>query len=535
MCWKPAHHSRGRAIVLFSCGTSRCLFSRGHSEPQFSQHGEYSRRGTPWAARAPAAHYLRVVLGIIVIALALGSPARVLGADLPGATDLPLAAPATGVVPEDAAGIALPRTNETGFGVAAGVGETDNVRLASEHRESQTLAAANLDFTLSRSGTLLDVSALGNFSYIDYLQHAYRREFLGRLDGLAILKLWAYHLHWIVRDDYGESQLDVFAAVTPANLQRVNVVTTGPDLTLRPTEASFLELEGLYQRITYQTSPFDGDSLTGSLAVGRRVSPLSKLSLDAQVQRLHFDNTMVNTNFDRRELYGEYSIIGARTAIDAQLGATQADDTGPWKTSPLARLSLSRKVSPSSTVTLGGGREYTDAGGAFSDLTAGAAGGIAIGAVAQTTANYVRNYGSLGWTFSRLRTTFALTGQWERDIYDKASAVLYNATRTDAEFSLGRNLTRHLTGDVIGSWASTRYAHQGFTDRYGTVGAALTWHPGRWLEVYARYDHTFRRPGGAQAAISGGGYDEDRIFVMLGYRPHAAADEGAQAEPLAEP
>lgn len=522
--------------MLLSWGTSRCLFSRGHSEPQFSQRCDYNSRDTRCAARAAAARYLFSVIELIVIALALGSPALVLGVDLPGAGDLAPAGPVTSVVPEDVAGIALPPTNETRFGIAAGVGETDNIKLTSAHRESQTLAAANLDFALSRSGPRLNVSALGNFTYIDYVQHAYGRQFLGRLDGLAILKLWSYHLRWIVRDDYGESQLDPFAAVTPANLQRVNVVTTGPELRLRPTDASFIELEGLYQRITYETSPFDGDSLTGSLAVGRQLSPLSKISLAAQVQKLHFDNTQVNTNFNRRELYGEYSATGARTVFDAQLGATQANDTGRWKTGPLARVSLSRKISPFTTVALNGGREYTDAAGAFSDLTAGAAGGIAIGGVAQTTANYVRQYGSLGWTFSRLRTLFALTGRWERDTYDKQSAVLYNATRTDVELTLGRNLTTHLAGDVTGSWASTKYAHQGLTDRYGTLGAGLTWHPGRWLELYARYDHSFRRPGGAQAAASGGGYDENRVFVMLGYRPHTAADEAAaQAGPLAGP
>ncbi|MDE2448521.1 MAG: outer membrane beta-barrel protein, partial [Gammaproteobacteria bacterium] len=364
-----------------------------------------------------------------------------------------------------------------------------------------------------------------NFSDIDYLQHAYGNQVFGRFDGLATLKLWTDHLNWIVRDDYGQAQLDPFAAVTPTNLERENVLTTGPDLTLRPTDASFVELEALYQRITYQKSPFDGESLTGSAAVGRRISALSKISLVGQEQQLRFDNTTRNKNFARRELYGDYDIIGARTAFDVQLGATQADDSGSWTTSPLARLSLSRKVSPFSAVNLGGGREYTDAAGAFSDLRGGAAGGIVVGGVTQTTANYLRNYASAGWAFSRLRTTAELTGRWERDTYDRTSDAIYNVTRTDAELSLGRNLTRRLVADIVGSYNRTQYANQHFTDQYGTVGAGLTWRPGRWVEVYARYDHSFRRPGGPQAAVGGGGYDENRVFVMLGYRPHGAADE----------
>jgi hypothetical protein len=464
----------------------------------------------------------------VLTALALSAPALVFGAEVPGAGDIaPAAAPLTSMVSEDAAGVATPPAYETWYGIAVGVGETDNVNLSSTNRKPQTLAAADLDLSLSRGGSRLDVSLLGNFSDIYYVQHAYGNQVLGRFDGLAILKLWTDHLSWIVRDDYGESQLDPFAAVTPTNLQRENVLTTGPELTLRPTDASFVELEGLYQRITYQSSPFGGTSLTGSVAVGRQISPLSKISLVGQVQQLHFDNTAINTNFDRRELYGSYSIIGARTACAAQIGATQANDSGSWKTSPLAELSLSRKISPFSTVNLDGGREYTDAAGAFSDLTAGAAGGIVIGGVTQSTANYRRNYASAGWEFARLRTSFELTGRWERDIYDRTSDTLYNVTRTDVELSLGRSLTRHLTADIVGSVARVQYKNQGFTDKYGTVGAGLTWRPGRWLEVYVVYDHSFRRPGGAQAAVEGYDYDENRLFVMLGYRPHSAADEAA--------
>jgi hypothetical protein len=433
--------------------------------------------------------------------------------------------PVPSLLAQDAAGVALPPTDQTLFGVAAGVGETDNVNLSPTNPQAQTLAATDLDFALTRAGSVLDASALGNFMDIDYLQNAYSNQVLGRFDGLAIAKLWSDRLKWLVRDDFGEAQVDPFAPLTPANLERENIVTTGPDLTLRPTAASFVELEGLYGRASYQSSPFDANTATGSIAFGRQLSALSSVSLVAQVQQLRFVNTTVNTDYDRREVFGRYRIQGARTQIDAELGATQADDVGSWSTTPLVRLSLERTVSPFSKITLGGGREYTDAAGSFADLRAGAAGGIALGAVSQTTANYLRNYALAGWEFSRLRTTFGLTGNWERDAYDRQEN--YDRTSADLEAMLGRQITQTLSADITASANQTKYFNQEFTDHYGTVGAGLIWRPGRWVEVYARYEHSLRRTSGPASVIApGSGYDENRVFVMIGYRPHAASGVG---------
>jgi hypothetical protein len=75
------------------------------------------------------------------------------------------------------------------YGVDLGVGETDNVALTPANRISQTMALADLDFSVNHQSRLLDVNALGNFSYIDYLQGAFGPELLGRLDGTATAQI----------------------------------------------------------------------------------------------------------------------------------------------------------------------------------------------------------------------------------------------------------------------------------------------------------------------------------------------------------
>ncbi|HEX5461278.1 MAG TPA: outer membrane beta-barrel protein [Steroidobacteraceae bacterium] len=491
----------------------------------------------------PSARACAIITRSVIAALALAAPALALAqtaAPPPGTAEVPpvQAVPGVGsagallpgamIPPRSAADLAPEPAEFTRYGVAAGVGETDNVNLATTHPKSQTLAAANLDFGVKRSGSRLDATAVGNFTDLYYVQGAYSNQVLGRFDGLALVKLWPEHFNWTIGDSYGEEQTDPFSAITPLSLQRVNVFQTGPQLTLHPTDATFVNLDAGYSRITYQRSPFDGHDFLGSFELGRRLSPLSKLSLVAEAESLRFDNTTLNTNYDRRQAYGRYLIEGARTSIDAQLGATQANDIGSWKTSPLVRLLLTRRLSPFSVVTFSGGREYTDSGGSFSNLTANTAGGILVAPSSQTTANYQRDYGSAGWRFVRLRTTIGLTADWERDTHDLQR--IFDARREDVAIDLGRSLTPQLFANLTGSVDRYEYINQGFTDKFGTVSAGLAYQAGRWVVVYARYDHAFRRGSGVVNPLFGGTeYDENRVFIMIGYRPHART--GASGQP----
>jgi hypothetical protein len=508
----------------------------------------------------PSAKARGLITRFVISALALASPALAFGQNAPpeGAAAVPPAQavpgvgspgaalpgavmPGTGLLGETAEGLEAPPADLTLYGIAAGIGETDNVNLSSTDPKSQTLAAADAAFDLRRSGSRLDASAIGNFTDIDYLQGAYSNQFLGRFDGLATAKLWSDRLKWVVGDDYGEEQTDPFAAITPVNLQRVNVFSTGPDLTLRPSYSTFIDFDARYSQISYQRSPFDGHNALGSAEFGRQLSPLSSLSVVVEAEELRFKNTLVNTDYDRRQAYGRYLIRGARTSIDAQFGATQANDVGSsWKTSPLVRLTLTRRVSPFSLVTLAGGREYTDAAGSFASLTSGAGGGIEVAPVSQTTGNYLRNYGSAGWNFARVRTTFGLTANWERDSYDVQS--VFNATHADLGLNIARALTPQLSVNISGSASRYDYLDQGFTDTFGTVGGGVAYRPGRWFVVYARYDHAFRRGSGAPTVLvigpsgipspvvvtTGGGYDENRVFVMVGYSPHSDTESNGE-------
>ena len=443
---------------------------------------------------------------------AVGAP----GAVLPGAALPATAVPIPGLNGAGITGFTPMPAEYTNYGVSTGLGESDNVNFSASHPESQTLSATNLFFDLIRSGSRLDLNATGNFSDTAYLEGAYSNQLLGRFDGAADATLWEHHLTWLVRDDYGDSQTDVLQSLTPTNLQRLNVFSTGPDLRLEPTLSSFVELQGIYSRNTWQDDPFNGNTEAGTLTVGHELSPAESISVVGQIQQEQFDNTVVNTNYQVHEYYGHYVVKAARTALSLEGGLAQANDTGSWRSTPLVRLSITRNISPFSTVSASGGREDSNSTGGFASLGNGVTGGIPIGSATQTTGNALHTYGNVNWGFQRERTSINLTGGWERYAYDVQSK--FNYALTDVALSLGRQLTPRLSANIMATADRGQYGNQGFTNTYSTGSAGLVYRPGTWIVIYGRYDHQFQRSSGLTRGL---GYDENRIFIMVGYYPHS--------------
>jgi hypothetical protein len=398
--------------------------------------------------------------------------------------------------------------------LSIGLGETDNVLLSASDTKFQTMALAGLDFEVRRHGTRLNTDLKGDFAYLDYLQHAYSKQLIGRLDGEATFALFPEWLTWVVDDSFGESAVSPFESTTPSNLEKINVVSTGPEVVLRPGQAVFLRLNARYAYSYYESSPFDSKRTLGTATIGRDLSRTSSVSLNAASERLRFKNTVVNTNYDRRKLYIRGDFRGSHTELSANAGASQANDRGHWVTTPLVELDASRTLSRSSKLTFLAGRQFIDIADAFRSLQSGAAGGIVVAPVVGTTANYLSSYASGGWAFERHRTSFDITGRWERDTYDSRHSAL-DVTRRGVELRLGRRMSSMLTAEAFGALYREDYAGQRFSDEYSVLGGAMALKPGRTMGFRVRYEHNRRTSSGA----GGAAYIENRVFLVAEYWP----------------
>jgi hypothetical protein len=407
------------------------------------------------------------------------------------------------------------------YGVDAGVAETDNVTLVSSHTVSQTIAIADLDFDFKQQTRLLDADVKGNFSYLDYLQHAYDRQLLGRFDGSGRFAIIPERLTWVLQDDFGQSVLDPFTPTTPNNLENVNYFSTGPDLAVRVGATGFLNASARYARTSYGTSPFNSNRLQGSLAWGLQLSARSTISLNADTERVLFQNTVLNTDFDRTNAFVRYTLQGARTEFSADLGATRISQSNDSTSGALAKVELSRKISSAAKLTLSGGHILTDASTSFSSLQSGAIGVVGTAAAAVTSDSYTSNYATAGWQYRRGRTTLGLSGRWEKDNY--AAQPLLDVTRSGGELRAARQVTRAFNAELLGRYFKTDYAHNFVTGPATSpqfddelVAAVLTWRYGRGLEVKLRLEHDARVTTSLDDA-----YKDNRAFLTVGYRPNS--------------
>ena len=430
------------------------------------------------------------------------------------------------------------------YSVDAGIGESDNVTLAPTNKVSQTLAITDLDFVAKEQSRLLDANAKGDFSYFDYLQNAYGGQLVGRFDGQGKVAIVPGRLIWVVEDSFGQAAIDPYVPVTPANMENINYFSTGPDLVMRVGSLNFIDLSLRYARAQYQSSPFDSNRGLGSLAIGRDISAGASVSLNADFERVMFDETgmattgtsttgtsttgtVVNTDFDSTSLSGRYQLRGARTDLEADLGATRISQGNESTTGSLAKITLDRQLSAAAKLILTAGRVLTDASSSFSGLqsSVGASSGfIGTAPAPQTSSNYTSDYGSVGWQYVRNRTIVRLTARWERDTYP--GQAQFDVTRPAGDFNIERQLTRTLSAQLIGRLVKTDFTNATIATNMASsdfndwlFGGALTWRYGRGLEVHLRYNHSSH-----VVSAGGSGYGENRVFLTVGYSPRPTSD-----------
>jgi hypothetical protein len=319
-----------------------------------------------------------------------------------------------------------------------------------------------------------------------------------------------------------------------------------------------------YSRAQYNGEPFDSNRLSGLLTLSRAISAGTTVSLNGYTEKVLFDNTAENTDFERSSVYARYALQGARTDFEADLGGTVIDDSAHTSVAPattllpagtiyqpasstrgpLAKLQISRRLSPAARLTLSAGRELTDPSSSFSSLQSGAIGITSTASAIQTSASYTSTFASGSWSYVRNRTTLALSAHLERDSYP--SQPQFDLRSEGGEASIERRLSRAFTAQLIGRYTKYNYPNatalqlvsaaapvtsapllNSSTDYSDAlVGVALAWRHGRALEVRLRFYHDSH-----DATIGNDTYRENRIFLTVGYRPATDQEVGEATPP----
>jgi hypothetical protein len=115
---------------------------------------------------------------------------------------------------------------------------------------------------------------------------------------------------------------------------------------------------------SYASKVEDFNSQRGEAAfrLFREISPTDQLSLNVESQRVTFQNSTLNPNYTRDEVYGSYVKTLVNFDAEVLLGWAHLDfNSAPSDSKPMARVTLGWHLSPSSGISVSGAYEFSDA------------------------------------------------------------------------------------------------------------------------------------------------------------------------------
>ncbi len=406
---------------------------------------------------------------------------------------------------------ASPVSSPPDYYFSAGMLASDNVAHVPSGEQSDEIATIGGGVHFKENTLRLNTSLDGDFSDLDYLHKTFSNSVIGRFDGIANVALIPERLIWSIREDFGQVQIDPLRSITPENRQNVNYLSTGPDLTFRVADRDFITLTGRYSTTRYQVSDYDSRREFGGLSVGRDLDVASSLSLNADTEKIEFDDPSANQEYDRQVLFLRYQDRGARTFWWLNLGASRVDATDSHS-GPLIQGQIQRNVAPGATFMFGAGIQVTDAADSFRDFRPGAIGGIVTGPVAGTTQSFRRHYLESSWNYLRNRTTLSLSARWNDDSYDSLPTL--DLRFTDVELRAERQISPFVSAHVLESLRHYDYLYSTASSRNLIGGAGLSIRLGRTVNLsvdIAREDQS------APAALNR--YRENRAGIIFTYHP----------------
>jgi hypothetical protein len=429
--------------------------------------------------------------------------------------------------------LGIPRLYAADVAGEIGIGAiyTDNIRLVATDTQTDTIGVLSTDFLVHEQTRHLDAEVAANLQYLTYAHNIYTNELLGDLAGYGRFALLPGRLDWVVQENFGQQQLSPGTPITPLNLENINYLSTGPDVSVPLGSQLHAQMSVRYSKVSYQLhnnflqlNDLNNNRGDASLALVHPLSATSNASLNASAERVSFDDSIDNPDYTTRLGYLHYDAQGARSKLTLDVGYDDALVEGARSHGALVRADATRALSGASTLELSVGQDISDTGNLLRQMQTSNNVTLATGALQRSEDPFTNRYARANWRFDRHRTGFGLALTQFRETHTIESNL--NRTRTELDANARRNLSEAL---VLS--AAAGYAHDSYfssttpsdTYRWGTADVA--WRFGRRVQLRVQYSHIDQR----SAAVSNT-YTENRFMLTVGL-----ATEKSAGIPLGNP
>ena len=406
-----------------------------------------------------------------------------------------------------------------GYQVSVGVIESDNIQRLPNGGSSDTIIEEELGLTWHQRGPRLEAAIDADLSHLNYVPAIFGDEVIGNFIGQARYAVVPQMLFWQLADNFGQSSIDPLQAITPANREFVNYAMTGPEMLLPLGGSTLLDVTARYGRVDYQTSALNSNRFSGGLGVIHSLSPLSHVSVNVHAERIDYTNDTLSPDYDNQEAFVRFDAKGYRTTIDADLGVARLRQPGSSPSTLLAHLDLTRLVSPSNTVALSFGHEFSDSAASFRVEQSIGGANLNAQTVSSSGTPFTSVYGSLAWNFARNRTSWGVTAALFKDHYVQGSSL--DDQRSEADAHISRQLSPTVQLSLFEIYQKQKFDNVVGNSTQSTTDARLTWRLGSRVSMFVDYAHATR-----SSDVPAGDFKVNRLWPSIGYGRAAETPPG---------
>ncbi len=339
------------------------------------------------------------------------------------------------------------------YALTATAGYSDNLYRSSPSSGDDVFSSFGGTIDYRNQTRRVDAEVIGDLAYYVYSGNA-GNELTGYFSGRVALGVVPEKFLWVFENNFGQGIADPLQPASPGNTEGINNFSTGPDFIFRFGDANSARLSGRYSNVWYQDSLGDNDRYSGRLSLEHQLSSRSSVGLAGEVEAVKFTEPGVGPDYDKYEGYLTYRTQGARTGLTLDAGYTEISGGDVTDNGPLVRLSINRVVSPSSSVFIGGGYEYNDSGSVAGTTPPDGSPGNPSGLLT-TPEPYQDAYGSMGWTFERLRTHAGVDVSYHDQTY--LGTGINDQTRFQLNGLVRRDLSERFSLELGGWFGDVNY------------------------------------------------------------------------------
>ena len=258
------------------------------------------------------------------------------------------------------------QAGEFAYGLGYLATHSDNISRVPANERSEWIHSLLAGFAYQENTTNLVARVLAQAEYNNYQKGTYGDETLYYLNSSAVWTISPQRFLWTLEDTARQALVDSTGVDTPSNRAGVNVLSTGPDFFVRFSPVQALALGARLGDVYTGRANADSKRFSGNAGWQYQASSVSTYSLNYQVLDVRYDNSTLNNDFRRQDMFARAQYRPSRSQYTLDLGESDIHrDRGSDLSGSLARLMWTRQLTTESTLGVSASREFSDTGTAL--------------------------------------------------------------------------------------------------------------------------------------------------------------------------